>query len=971
MRLKATEQNLERIDDVVTQLGNQLENLKRQARQASRYRNLSGEIRKFEATGYHLRWKAANSALTEAESTFTQFTSAVADATALQAKTTRDQAVSANALPALRDQAAIAGATLQRLQLEQGALEKEEAQTKVRIEELLKYIQQFNDDIEREKSLLGENKTVFDRLFEEEAQLKAENASSGERRRQAEITLRQVREKQEQSEQAFNTTAREIAELNARRSGLENTVRQAEAQIIRLDGDLSKITNEIASLDEKLAQDLFVNAHRKTLEEVRDAVFRGEKSVHGLEQATQAARDVENTARSIATALQREFDALTTEARTLERVLNVGRDDEYPKLIDELSTEAGYEGALGAALGDDLDASIHSKAAAYWAGASAHGDDPALPAGVEPLANFVAAPGLIARRLYQIGVIDHADANRLVMLLKPGQRLVTRDGDLWRWDGFVASAEAETPAAQRLAQKNRLIDLEEASSSKRLQVDVQGTKLAEASALLQQAINAERRARETLKGTRGNEAKARDALARIESEASRLAERRTALSERQTRLETDLENTRTHCENQKTTFSDVPSSDVLNQRLQAEQALLATDRAAVAEARAIFETLARETEICTRRLQAIDSERKSWLHRKQAAEKQIAILSERYDRSRQEFQALQDAPGTFARRRAALFKQIEDAEGTRSTTQEALLVAEQTVQQADHAAKQALAALSEIRESRARTEERVESAKMRKQDLAREIAEKLECSPAGLLNLMQIKEGTPLPDATNVEKRLERLKTERERLGGVNLRAEHEMEEISKKQEELISERDDLIEAIHQLRVAINNLNREGRQRLLAAFDEVNEHFKRLFTHLFGGGTAELQLTESEDPLEAGLDIIARPPGKKPQTMTLLSGGEQALTAMALIFAVFLTNPAPICVLDEVDAPLDDANVERFCNLLDNMVSTTETRFLTITHNPITMARMSRLFGVTMAERGVSQLVSVDLETAESFREAG
>ena len=151
----------------------------------------------------------------------------------------------------------------------------------------------------------------------------------------------------------------------------------------------------------------------------------------------------------------------------------------------------------------------------------------------------------------------------------------------------------------------------------------------------------------------------------------------------------------------------------------------------------------------------------------------------------------------------------------------------------------------------------------------------------------------------------------------------------------------------------------------------MNAHFKHLFTHLFAGGTAELILTESDDPLEAGLDIIARPPGKKPQTMTLLSGGEQALTATALIFAVFLTNPAPICVLDEVDAPLDDANVERFCNLLDDMAGTTDTRFLTITHNPITMARMSRLFGVTMAERGVSQLVSVDLETAESFREAG
>jgi chromosome segregation protein len=204
----------------------------------------------------------------------------------------------------------------------------------------------------------------------------------------------------------------------------------------------------------------------------------------------------------------------------------------------------------------------------------------------------------------------------------------------------------------------------------------------------------------------------------------------------------------------------------------------------------------------------------------------------------------------------------------------------------------------------------------------------------------------------------------------VNLRADEELNELQTKHTNIVTERDDLVEAIKRLRQAIGSLNREGRERLLAAFDVVNAHFKTLFTTLFGGGTAELTLVDSDDPLEAGLDILARPPGKKPQSMTLLSGGEQALTATALIFAVFLTNPSPICVLDEVDAPLDDANVERYCDLLDEMARQTETRFVVITHNPITMARMNRLFGVTMGERGVSQLVSVDLQAAERIREA-
>jgi len=248
--------------------------------------------------------------------------------------------------------------------------------------------------------------------------------------------------------------------------------------------------------------------------------------------------------------------------------------------------------------------------------------------------------------------------------------------------------------------------------------------------------------------------------------------------------------------------------------------------------------------------------------------------------------------------------------------------------------------------------------------LEREIRDMLEVEPQGVAALAEIAPGVDLPPLPDIEADLEKMRRDRERLGAVNLRAEEELREVEAQHLTLTTERDDLVEAIKKLRTGIQSLNKEARERLLTSFETVNAHFKRLFTELFGGGQAELTLIESDDPLEAGLEIIAKPPGKKPQTLSLLSGGEQALTALALIFAVFLTNPSPICVLDEVDAPLDDHNVERFCNLLHEMTSSTETRFIIITHNPITMARMNRLFGVTMAERGVSQLVSVDLESA-------
>ncbi len=284
--------------------------------------------------------------------------------------------------------------------------------------------------------------------------------------------------------------------------------------------------------------------------------------------------------------------------------------------------------------------------------------------------------------------------------------------------------------------------------------------------------------------------------------------------------------------------------------------------------------------------------------------------------------------------------------------------------------KSAQAAVAEEREARARVEARLEAARRRRSEEVARIRDTFDVVPEACLEIAEVKPGTQLPKLADVDRLLTRLKADRERLGGVNLQAEEELQSLQEHYAKLDAERADVEAAIAKLRGGIGQLNREARKRLQAAFDVVNGHFQRLFTTLFGGGEARLEMIESEDPLQGGLEIIARPPGKKPATLSLLSGGEQTLTALSLIFAVFLTNPSPICVLDEVDAPLDDANVDRFCTLMERMAEETETRFLVITHHPMTMARMDRLFGVTMAEKGVSQLVSVDLASAERFLEA-
>ncbi|MFC0199391.1 chromosome segregation protein SMC, partial [Paracoccus rhizosphaerae] len=272
---------------------------------------------------------------------------------------------------------------------------------------------------------------------------------------------------------------------------------------------------------------------------------------------------------------------------------------------------------------------------------------------------------------------------------------------------------------------------------------------------------------------------------------------------------------------------------------------------------------------------------------------------------------------------------------------------------------------SEAREARAACEARAEAARDAETAARARIAEEADQTPDTLrAALGEIDEAAPVD---TLEDQIARLRAARDALGAVNLRADDDKRALEAERDQLAAEKTDLEEAIRKLRAGIGSLNREGRERLLAAFDTVNANFATLFTTLFGGGEARLVLVESDDPLEAGLEIMCQPPGKRLSTLSLLSGGEQTLTAMALIFAVFLANPAPICVLDEVDAPLDDANVSRFCDLLDEMTRRTDTRFLIITHHAVTMARMDRLFGVTMVEQGVSQLVSVDLKHAEAL----
>ncbi|WP_029041786.1 chromosome segregation protein SMC [Cucumibacter marinus] len=969
LRLRAAEQNLERVDDIIAQVETQLDTLKRQARQAVRYRAISGDIRRAEAGLYHLRWVAARHAEKQAEAEQAQMVKTLADAHHADQAAKKQLETSLEALAPLRKAEAEAAAALQRLKIEREHLTNEARQADSRRRELEARLTQIRADAERDDKLIAEAATSVERLTEEREGLEEaarDEAGATERaREEAEV----ARGRFEEAQAALMALNDQMAQLKARRSQIERNLADAEQRVTRLEAQRRDVADEAAAIAKELSENKTLSDRRAALASAQQAAEAAEQAALEAEAGAAKAAEAFEAERPKLGEIEQALGRLEAEAATIAKLLNVQDSALWPPIVDAIKVASGYETALGAVFGDDLDASTDTGAPLYWQAPGAM-DDPQLPAGAEPLSAHVSGAPVLKRRLDQIGIVDGSAGKALQALLKPGQVLVTLDGDVWRWDGFTARGDAPTAAAQRLSQRNRLAEIDREMNETRAAATAQAEKVQALSAERDTRRQAESEARANWRQAQHTISAAQAALDEAQQDLSELNSRRSALEEARVRLESSLEEARGLHQEAVDAKAGLEDETALGQKIATSQIALDEARETADRARLTLGGFDNAAKMRAQRLEQIARDAASWDGRLRDARSHLETLSNRQQDIESQLEQLASAPDAFAERADKLDGQIIDAEHLRKRAADKLAEAETEQRSEDMAARQAGEALSGAREAMARIEERLKSHIVQRQQVEKQIEENLEISPRQTAEVAGFKPEAQLPDEGQLEARLERLKRERERLGGVNLRAEREAEEVGEKLETMVNDREDLIAAIAKLRHGIQSLNREGRARLTEAFDRVNGHFKALFTRLFGGGTAELTFVESDDPLEAGLEIIARPPGKKPQTMTLLSGGEQALTAMSLIFAVFLTNPAPICVLDEVDAPLDDANVERFCDLLDSMREQTETRFMVITHNPITMARMDRLFGVTMAEKGVSQLVSVDLTTAESFREA-
>lgn len=966
LKLRAAEQNLTRLDDVTSQLETQLNSLKRQARQATKYKGLSAEIRRLEAMGLYVNWRETAETSQRDAAALDEATRVLAEHTRASSEKLRLRDDLGEKLPSLREQEAIRAAVLQRVSHERNVLDEEERRAGERRKELEQRIAQVNSDLQREQELLNDTDRVLARLAEEGETLKAGQGSDDDIRAEAAVSLQLAADALARAQEAADAANARLSELTARRNAILRSIEEHKSRVARLDRELFETQSKRNALLARYSVEGDGDKLTAAVEHAAEQSAEFEYAVSEAEAQVRAARSAETDSRAAHDDTRRKADRLQTEVRTLTNLLKAGGGELWPSLIDQITVTSGFETALGAALGDDIDASADEGAPVHWRGLPPLPATAALPDGSEPLSRFVEAPSALQRRLAHIGVVSRALGQALQPQLKPGQRLVSREGDVWRWDGFTAAADAPSAAAKRLAERNRLASLEIEMEQAIVIAGEAGSQFEAARAAVETAVRREREARESHRAAVSAVDFARRALTQHERQVSERLAQTSALDEAQRRIEEALEEARAMLEEAAAEASELPVLDTLQAELNGLRNAVNAERAAYAEARARHDGLEREAKARADRIRAIESEVSQWTSRAIRANEQTEQLTARAEETRAAIMELSALPQQLADRRLKLMNTLAEAEAEKKSASDTLQTAENEVRQADQDLRAVQELLSASREEHARLGARLEASTQRLAECEQRIAEALQCAPQEVIASTGL-EPDKLLDAHDIDRKLHGLREDRERLGGVNLRADEESVEVAKQLESLIKERDDLIQAINKLRGGIASLNREGRQRLLDAFGTVNQKFGELFTTLFGGGKAELQLIESDDPLEAGLEIIANPPGKKPTTLSLLSGGEQTLTALSLIFAVFLTNPSPICVLDEVDAPLDDHNVERFCNLLEAMLERTETRFLIITHHALTMARMHRLFGVTMLERGVSQLVSVNLEEAETL----
>ncbi len=960
LKLKGASDNLDRLSDIEQTYKEQLIELEKQGRKAARYRSVGERIRKAEAT---LFFNLMNNAKKEANDLDIQLKNANENVSQGQIKVAehiKSQLHLANKIPDLKKDEAEKAATLQTLNITKIKLDEEKSSAQNALQNIINQINLINNDIARESEIKEDAKKSLSTLLTEEKNLKEDSENFSTKITKATDLVKKLRSISDAADDKLSTITSEIYSIKSDKSDLEKRINNLKQKIEVTQNQLANFNIEDDKNRFKLDKEKIINL-KKLIQENNQLNDGYKVELEKLEKLETRLIEEKNTAVFEFNKVNLEFDSLSTL---------LGRDTLNSNTLEKtIGNINNLEEAIGSVLGETLLAPILSddqstENTTYWRDDFKTISPASLPESVIPIVTKITKSSILDTALKGVGIVNNKEiAFKLQKKLTFGQALTTPSGGLWRWDGFVQPQGVQNSYSERLQQiarlrllQNKLPSLEENQSLSEKRLD--------------ECFN--------------NIKKYKDDLSNLQVKLSSLISESNQLELQNTKVESkllssealikELKNTErmsleelSELEKEFNNSVNLPSllAEELKVRNNADQS-----RNELTDAMAAEQRIKSEESFQSRNLIQLGHQKENWKVREEEAKTRLISLEERLKTSQDEKNRLSTLPESFEKKEVELNIKIEEAISNRNIAADQLVKNETSLNDADKQVREAEKVVSTLREEMIKIEALLNLSKAKIQNIEERVFEKLKMKSTELNKFINTKEeDQPIKSIEILEKTLQRLLNERETLGAVNLRAEDEMNEMLNKIEVMSKERVDLEEAIAKLRSGIFELNKEGRQRLKESFEEVNENFKQLFQKLFGGGNAELRLVGNEDPLQAGLEVLASPPGKKMQLLSLLSGGEQALTAISLIFSVFLCNPAPICILDEVDAPLDDTNVGRFCDLLNQIVDETNTYFMVITHHRLTMAKMDRLFGVTMEQKGISKLVSVDLEQASRIRD--
>ena len=959
LKLNGATDNLSRLSDIENTYNEQLVELEKQGRKAARYRSVGDRLRKAEASLFLSLLNTAEQEFNDLETKFKKSKNNVEEAQINLSKNTKSKLEIFNKLPELRTIETEKAATLQSLNISKIRLEEEEATSKFTLNNVLNQITQIETDLKREIEIKDDaNKTIANLLLEKD-KLQLDTKDFTTKKNDASKKVNELKIKSEDADAKLSSINSEIFSIKSDKSDLENRINNLKEKIKNSEDQKSQFN---ITEDKKL-----IDEHNKKRVNIEKLIKEENEKLELIKKQLETKENLNINLKEKKGKIDYDLNVMRADLHSLSSLL--GYDEFKNNTLEATIDDIGnLQDAIGSVLGETILAPVKSDNSdeqniSYWKEITAKFEEK-LPKGATPIISKIKKNSILDIALIGIGIVENEKtALKLQKELSFGQALTTLKGGLWRWDGYVQPLGVQNSYSERLQQITKLRNLQDELPSKEKEEVTIVNEINQNELELKKFFGTTKEIESKI-NLLNNELN--DTKLSISSLDSKINSSNILLKEHQNILDTsqkeliDLEKLSEKSVNLPTLLADE-----LKIRNAADQC-----RNELTDAMAAEQQIRNQESYQQRNLMQINDQKNDWENRKGEAETRIKSLKERLDNLKEDKSRLEKLPDNFEEKANELNIKIQTAEQNRNLAADKLVQTETLLNEAEKLEKSSEQNLASFREDMIKVEAALNLARTKIENIEDRVYEKLRVKSEQLKEIVNLSDNEELNTSIEtLEKTVQRLLNERESLGAVNLRAEEEMNEMRQKIELMSKERVDLELAIEKLKSGIFELNKEGRQRLKDSFELVNKNFKNLFKKLFGGGDADLKLVGDDDPLKAGLEILASPPGKKMQLLSLLSGGEQALTAISLIFSVFLCNPAPICILDEVDAALDDSNVGRFCNLLDKIVDETETYFLVVTHHRLTMAKMNRLFGVTMEQKGISRLVSVDLEQANKIKD--